>query len=50
MDAFHRLHTIFCGAAPLGPATATKVIERLGKEDLLLQEGTFILYFFLLVL
>lgn len=39
MDAFHRLHTIFCGAAPLGPATATKVIERLGKEDLLLQEG-----------
>lgn len=39
LEAFHRLHTIFCGAAPLGPAAASKLIERLGKHDLLMQEG-----------
>lgn len=39
LEAFHRLHTVIIGAAPLGPAAATKLIERLGKEDLLIQEG-----------
>lgn len=39
LDSFHRLHTVFCGAAPLGPSAATKLMERLGKYDLLMQEG-----------
>jgi len=39
LDAFNRLHTIFCGAAPLGQAAATRLIDRLSKYDLLLQEG-----------
>jgi hypothetical protein len=33
------LHTIIIGAAPLGPLVANKLIERLGKPDLLMQEG-----------
>ena len=40
LEAFHRLHTVFCGAAPLGPTAASKLVERLGKYDLLMQEGT----------
>ena len=39
LEAFHRLHTVFCGAAPLGPAAAGKLMDRLGKYDLLMQEG-----------
>jgi acyl-CoA synthetase (AMP-forming)/AMP-acid ligase II len=39
LDSFHRLHTIIIGAAPLGPLVANKLIERLGKPDLLMQEG-----------
>lgn len=39
LEAFDRLHTMFCGAAPLGQAAATRLIERLNKYDLLLQEG-----------
>jgi len=39
LEAFDRLHTLFCGAAPLGQAAATRVIERFNKYDLLLQEG-----------
>ena len=39
LEAFHRLHTLFCGAAPLGPTAATRLTERLGKYDLLMQEG-----------
>ena len=47
LEAFDRLHTLFCGAAPLGQAAATRVIERFNKYDLLLQEGTFCCCFFL---
>nr|CAH0109076.1 unnamed protein product [Daphnia galeata] len=39
LDSFHRLHTIIIGAAPLGPLVANKLIGRLGKPDLLMQEG-----------
>ncbi len=39
LEAFHRLHTVIIGAAPLGAAAANKLIERLGKDDLLIQEG-----------
>lgn len=39
LESFHRLHTLFCGAAPLGPVAANRLIERLGKYDLLMQEG-----------
>ncbi len=39
LDSFRRLHTIIIGAAPLGPAVANMLIERLGKPDLLMQEG-----------
>lgn len=39
IEAFHRLHTVVCGAAPLGPVAATRLIEKIGKPDLLLQEG-----------
>lgn len=39
LEAFHRLHTIVCGAAPLGPAAANRLMQRLGRTDLLLQEG-----------
>jgi hypothetical protein len=41
LDAFHRLHTVFCGAAPLGPAAANKLMDRLGRRDILMQEGTY---------
>jgi hypothetical protein len=43
LEAFHRLHTVFCGAAPLGPAAANKLMDRLGRRDILMQEG--MLYF-----
>lgn len=39
LEAFRRLHTIVIGAAPLGPAAATRLVERLQKHDLLMQEG-----------
>ncbi|XP_046456759.1 4-coumarate--CoA ligase 3-like [Daphnia pulex] len=39
LEAFHRLHTVIVGAAPLGPAAATRFIERLRKPDLFMQEG-----------
>lgn len=39
LEAFHRLHTVFCGAAPLGPAAANKLMDRLGRRDILMQEG-----------
>jgi len=38
-DAFHRLHTICCGAAPLGAAAATKLMDRLNLDGCVLQEG-----------
>ena len=43
LDAFDRLHTVVIGAAPLGPAVATRFLERLQKPDLFLQEGTHII-------
>lgn len=39
LEAFHRLHTVIIGAAPLGASAANKLIERLGNDDLLIQEG-----------
>ncbi|KAI9559136.1 hypothetical protein GHT06_015925 [Daphnia sinensis] len=39
LEAFHRLHSIVIGAAPLGPAAATRLVERLKKQDLFMQEG-----------
>lgn len=39
LEAFQRLHTVAIGAAPLGPAVATRFVERLGRPDLLMQEG-----------
>jgi len=38
-EAFHRLHTICCGAAPLGAAAATKLMDRLNIDGCILQEG-----------
>jgi len=38
-EAFHRMHTVFCGAAPLGAAAATKLMDRLDVQGLILQEG-----------
>lgn len=43
LEAFHRLHTLFCGAAPLGPSAANRLVERLGKYDLLMQEGNLLI-------
>jgi hypothetical protein len=40
LEAFNRLHTLVVGAAPLGPAAATRLVERLKKPDLFMQEGT----------
>ena len=40
LEAFHRLHTVVIGAAPLGPAAATRFVESLRKPDLFMQEGT----------
>jgi hypothetical protein len=34
------MHTIFCGAAPLGVQTSVKLLERLNNPNLSLQEGT----------
>ena len=39
LEVLHRLHTVFIGAAPLGPAIASKLVERFDKQDILLQEG-----------
>jgi hypothetical protein len=39
LEAFQRLHTVAIGAAPLGTAVATRFVERLGRPDLLMQEG-----------
>ena len=41
LEAFQRLHTVAIGAAPLGTAVATRFVERLGKPDLLMQEGIY---------
>jgi hypothetical protein len=41
LEAFQRLHTVAIGAAPLGPAVATRFVERLGRPDLLMQEGIY---------
>ncbi len=40
LEAFRRLHSVIIGGAPLGPAIANKFVERLGKDDLLIQEGS----------
>ncbi|EFX82657.1 hypothetical protein DAPPUDRAFT_316478 [Daphnia pulex] len=39
LEAFQRLHTVAIGAAPLGTAVATRFVERLGRPNLLMQEG-----------
>lgn len=38
-ESFSRLHTIFCGAAPLNVKTSAKLIERLNNPNTSLQEG-----------
>jgi len=35
--AFHRTHTMPCGAAPLGAAATTKLLERIDRPDFLIQ-------------
>ena len=39
LKAFERMHTIMSGAAPLGPATANKLLEKLRNPGITLQEG-----------
>lgn len=39
--AFHRTHTMPCGAAPLGAAATTKLLERIDRPDFLIQNGNF---------
>jgi 4-coumarate--CoA ligase len=41
VKSFSRLHSIFSGAAPLGPTVATRILERFGRPDLVLQEGVY---------
>ena len=43
LEAFDKLHTFIIGGAPLGAAAANRLVERLGKSDLLMQEGDFII-------
>lgn len=38
-DSMHRLHTLFCGAAPLGASAANRLMQRIDKPDLLFMEG-----------
>ncbi|KZS10135.1 4-coumarate--CoA ligase 3 [Daphnia magna] len=38
-DSFSRLHTVFCGAAPLSVQTTVNLLERLNVPNLSLQEG-----------
>uniref|UniRef100_A0A0P5EMA5 4-coumarate--CoA ligase n=1 Tax=Daphnia magna TaxID=35525 RepID=A0A0P5EMA5_9CRUS len=38
-ESFSRLHTVFCGAAPLSVQTTVNLLERLNVPNLSLQEG-----------
>lgn len=39
-ESFSRMHTIFCGAAPLSVQSSVKLLDRLNNPNLSLQEGT----------
>ncbi|EFX67408.1 hypothetical protein DAPPUDRAFT_203687 [Daphnia pulex] len=39
VESLSQMHTIFCGAAPLGVQTSVKLLERLNNPNLSLQEG-----------
>lgn len=39
VESFSRLHTMLCGAAPLGLASCTKLLERIQNPTMSIQEG-----------
>lgn len=41
-ESFSRMHSIFCGAAPLSVQSSSKLLERLNNPNMSLQEGKLI--------
>ena len=39
MESYRNVHTIFCGAAPLGAPAAVKLLERFNNLNISFQEG-----------